>query len=552
MLAQVRQAVRSLLRTPGFTAAALATLALGIGANTALFSVVRAVLLDPLPYGEPSRAVLVWSRWTDFDQTWVSYDEYELLRDETRSLDGVGLFMDYRATLGGEEPVQVRGVAVTREVAPVLRVEPALGRWFTPEEDAPGGANVVVLSWGLWQRRYGGDPAVVGRQLEVNGTLQTVVGVMPAGFRLPLDYGAAGPSEVYAPFGITAADYGAIPGPEMQSNGGSHTFYAVARLAPGSTVASLNAELASLIRPRVGTAYPEGWHFGMFGVSLPDQISGPLRGALLVLLAGVGLVLLIACGNVAGLFLVRTERRHHEIAIRGALGAPASRIAGQFLTESVVVALAGGVLGVVLAVFAVEGVRALAPATLPRIDGASVDGAGLTVRSVGRLMAIEPGFDPDGVLTARLALPSSYYADGTAVTTALDGVRRRLATLPGVTAVGFARLLPLASDIGTWGMTVEGYTPPPGEGTPGEWQVVTPGYTHAPRRRWRQPGSRGNATRGAHRLPPSPSPPAVQARRRGLPRVATGRRMPAYAGRPPSRGGGTCHARGRSPALQQA
>ena len=545
----LRYAMRTLRRRPGFTAVAVITLALGIGATTALFGVVKAVLMAPLPYRDPASVAVLWSAWTGFDQTWLSYDEYEAWDSEIPAIDNVGLYSGSSMVFSGEgEPERVRAALVTEDLFQVLGVEPAIGRGFTREEDQPGGPPVVVLSHGLWQRRFGGDAAIVGRDVQVNGSSATVVGVMPEGFKLPLDFGGDGPTEAWGPLATDAPSEGAVPGPAFSPGGGSHGFYGVARLVPGATAADVNRQLdahvAGLVRDNI---LPKEQQFRAFAVPVQEQVTGRIRPALLVVFGAVGIVMLIACANVAGLLLVRGEARRRELAVRVALGASTRRLTRQLLTESVVLAAFGGVLGVALAALAVRAVRVAAPADLPRFAetrldpavllfalgaavvaailagllpalqatrvapagelkeggrgataGASrlrwrqalvateialavvlVTGAGLMIRSVANLFAIDAGLDPKNVLTMRLSTPSTYYPDSLKVEAFHEELARRVSTLPGVEAVGTVRILPLATEAGDWGLAVEGYQPPPNQGTPGDWQVVTPGYFEA-------------------------------------------------------------------------
>jgi len=545
----LRYGIRTLGRRPMFTVMAVLTLALGIGATTALFSVVKAVLLTPLPYGNPDRIAVLWSAWTGFDQTWLSYDEFEAYDSEIRAFENVGLFDDGAVNLTeGGEPERIRAGFVTEDVFGILGVQPMLGRGFTKDEDRPGGPQVIVLGHAVWQRRFGGDPSILGRQIEVGGEPTTVVGIMPSGFKLPLDFGGAGATEVWLPLATDAASQGATPGPAFTIGGQSHGFYGVARLREGVTSAEANTQLHALItRATRDGVYPEAMQFRAYAVPLREQVTGRIRPALLVVFGAVGIVLLIACANVAGLMLVRGEARRRELAVRAALGASGQRLTRQLFTESVVLATVGGAFGIALAALAVRVVRVTAPADLPRFTEARLDlpvllfalgiavlaavvagvlpalqagnvapgselkdggrsatagaarlrwrqalvvaevalavvlvsAAGLMVRSVANLFAIDAGIDERNVLTMRLSTPSVYYPDSLKVVAFHDELKRRLTAIPGVATVGTVRILPLASEMGDWGLQVEGYAPPPNEGTPSDWQVVTPGYFEA-------------------------------------------------------------------------
>jgi predicted permease len=539
-----RFAVRSLRRRPGLTAAATLTLALGIGATSTVFSVVKRVLLTPLPYGHPDRVVAVWSAWKGFDRTWLSYDEWEGWKARVAAFDDIGLYSDGAATIDGDSPERVRSATVHASVFPILGVRPELGRGFSADEDRPGGPSVAVLSHELWERRFGGDPSLVGKRIQISGNATTIVGVMPAGFEMPLDYAAGDRTDVWFPLATDAASQGAVPGPAFPKGGASHGFYAVARLAPGATAAAANAQLKTIVAELEQFGYMSNVGFHAFVVPIEDQITGRVRPVLLVVFGAVVLVLLIACANVAGLLLVRGETRRRELAVRVALGAGASRLGRLLVIESALLAGFGGAMGIALAAVAVRLLRSNAPSGLPRLTETSIDwsvlafavviavitalltgvlplaqatrlapagelrdggrgatsgrarlrwrqllvaaeialavvlvaGAGLMIRTVRNLLTIDPGFRPDGVLTMRVSTPSLWYPDSTRVVAFWDDVERRVAALPGVKRAAAVRLLPLASEMGDWGLTIQGYTPPPGYGAPGDWQVVTPGY----------------------------------------------------------------------------
>jgi predicted permease len=540
----VRFALRSLRQRPGLTAAATLTLALGVGATSAVFGVLKSVLLTPLPYANPDHVVVVWSAWKGFDQTWLSYDEWEGWKARVPAFADIGLYQDGSATVDGDSPERVRTASVQASVLPILGVTPERGRNFTADEDRPSGPRVVILSHELWERRFGGDPSVVGRQVQISGNAMMVVGVMPPDLRLPLDYTGGERTELWFPMATDAANQGAVPGPEFPKGGASHGFYAVARLAPGATAATANAQLRTLVAELEKFGYMANVGFHAYAVPVEEQITGRVRPVLLVVFGAVVLVLLIACANVAGLLLVRGETRRRELAVRVALGAGGRRLARLLIAESAVLAALGCAAGVALATASVRLLRANAPAGVPRIAETSVDwtvllfalvmavvtalitgvlplaqaaklglaselreggrgatngrarlrwrqllvaaeialavvlvaGAGLMIRTVRNLLTIDPGFRPDGVLTMRVSTPSMWYPDSIRVVAFWDDVQRRVAAIPGVKRVGAARLLPLASEMGDWGLLVEGYTPPPNQGTPGDWQVVTSGY----------------------------------------------------------------------------
>jgi predicted permease len=543
-LSDLRFALRSLLQRPGLALAATLTLALGIGATSAVFSVVKRVLLTPLPYGQPDRIVGVWSAWKGFDQTWLSYDEWEGWKARVSAFADIALYTDGSATIDGDAPERVRAANVHANVFSILGVTPDRGRGFTADEDRPGGPQVAILSHELWERRFGADPSIVGKSIQVSGSASRVVGVLPAGFKLPLDYAAGDRTDIYFPLATSAQNEGAVPGPAFPSDGSSPGFYAVARLASGATAVNANAQLRSLVAELEQFGYMANIGFHAFVIPIEEQITGRVRPVLLVVFGAVVLVLLIACANVAGLLLVRGEARRRELAVRVALGAGTRRLARLLVTESAVLATFGGVAGVALAALSVHLLRTNAPAGLPRLAETTIDwsivlfalvvaavtalltgmlplvqathlapagelreggrgatsgrarlrwrqtlvaaeialavvlvaGAGLMIRTVRNLLTIDPGFRADGVLTMRVSTPSLWYPDSVRVTAFWDDVQRRVSALPGVQHAAAVRLLPLATEMGDWGLRIEGYTPPPNQGAPGDWQVVTPGY----------------------------------------------------------------------------
>ncbi len=541
LIQDIRYALRGMRRAPGFTAAAILTLALGMGATTAIFSVIRAVLLSPLPYVEPERRVMIWSRWKDFEKTWVADGEVMDYRRLVPSLESVAAWGTDEANLtgGGAEPVRVGMAAITANTFATLGARPLVGREFTDEEDRPGGAPVAVLGYGLWQNRYGGDPAALGQIIELDGVARRIVGVMPRGFALPTDYtvSATEPSQVWIPAQIDPK--------ELSRN---HGYYAAGTLVRGATAKQATAELRALAAnlTREGV-YPPEMRFAPFAVSVDADIRGEARRALLLVSGAVVFLLLMACVNVANLLLARAEGRQREISVRAALGAGKARLARQLLTESLVLAAAGGVLGLVLAWAGVRVIAARGAAGLPALAPLGVEprmllfaaalsilttllfgfapvlqtlrlnvagslkdsavntsaglkrqglrgvlaavqmalavllllGAGLMLRSLDALMHIDLGFEPRQVLTLQIRPPEAKYAKPESVVAFYRELLERVRTLPGVRAAGIIRSLPLAAEIGDWGLDLEGYEETPGHNAKGDWQVASDGAFEA-------------------------------------------------------------------------
>ena len=540
MLQDLRYALRSLRHSPSFTAIVVLTLALGIGANVALVSVARCVVLRPLPYGEPDGVVSIWSQWAGFPKTWVSIPEYRLYRDTFESLDDVGLYFDTSANLTDQDdPERVGLAAITPNVLDVLGVGPVLGRGFTRDEAKPETSEVVILSNGLWHRRYGADVDLVGRRVELNGVPRTVVGILPAEFRLPIDFARELPLDVYVPMDMPE---GVV---DIPNSGGSHSFYGVARLADGVSTEAAKAEaLAWNQRAVVDDIYSEELQFRTLVIPVADDVVGSTRTALGILLVAVGFVLLIACVNVANLVLSRGQERRREIALRTALGAGWRRIFRQLMTESLVLAALGGVLGVVFARWSLRLLVAIEPGSIPRLADARLDvqvmlfafiatvitaglfgvvpalstsrprlrdalsqgargsssgigsqrfrsglvafqlaiavvpviAAGLMIRTFAHLLAIDPGFQSANVLTMRLSTPDQSYPENSDVIAFYERLLERVRALTGVEEAGAVRILPLASQIGDWGTRIEGYVPADNESTSADWQVATAGY----------------------------------------------------------------------------
>jgi predicted permease len=536
--ADLRFAVRTLRRNPAFAAIAVITLALGVGANTAIFSVVDAVLLRPLPWAEPGRAVMIWSKWTAFEKTWVASGEVNDYRRRSQTLASVAAWSDGQINLTGDgEPERVAYAQVTANLFDTLGVGAATGRTFTTREDVPNGAALVVLGHSLWVRRYGADPAVIGRRILLNGQPFEVVGVMPRGFVLPTDFENPEPTQLWTPLQLDPAD----------TDHDSHGYYAAGRLKPGFTVQQAADELSGIAAAMTREGlYPVQMQFDTVVPSLTEEVVGRVRPAVLLLLAAVGFLLLIACANVANLLFARAEARQREIAVRSALGASPGRVVRQLLSESLVLSGLAAWCGLLLAYGAVRFVAWWDPANIPRVAEARLDakalgftvvvavltsllfglapaiktiradlndslkdgqttsgggarqrfrntlvvvemalavvllaGAGLMIRSLWSLQRIDLGLNPSGVQTMRLSLPQGGYETPEEVVAFYARLVDRVRTLPGVQAAGMIRSLPLGATIGDSGVMVDGYVPPPGTNAKGDWQIATDGYIEA-------------------------------------------------------------------------
>jgi putative ABC transport system permease protein len=535
----LRFGARLLARHLGFTAVAVLTLALGIGANAAIFSVVNAVLLRPLPWADPGHAVMIWSKWTAFDKTWVSTGEVVDYRRRARTLREVAAWGQGQVNLTGSgEPERVAAANVTGNTFSVLGVSPMRGRVFSATEDVPKGPNVVVLGHALWSRRYSADASIVGRSIQIDGRPYEVVGVMPPGFLLPTDYQNPQPSQLWVPLQLdpTSMDHG------------NHGLYAAARLQPGATVAQAADELRNIAQAMTREGlYPVQMRFDTVTLSLEDEVVGGVRRSIWLLFGAVGFLLLIACANVANLLLARAEARQREIAVRSALGAGGRRMVRQLLTESMLLTVLSAIAGLAIAGAAVRLLAWWNPANIPRIAGVTIDmpvalftivvalatsvlfglapalramrtglveslkdgnqgassgsarqrfrnalvvvemalavvllvGAGLTIRSLWALQSTPLGLQPSNVLTMRVALPAESYPSPEQVVGFYQRLMDRVRQLPGVQTAGAARSLPLGSTIGDYGLTVEGFDPPPGTRPKGDWQIATDGYLEA-------------------------------------------------------------------------
>lgn len=512
---------RMLRKSPGFTAVALATLALGIGANSAIFSVVNGVLLEPLPYRQPDRLVYLYSQFPTmgFDEFWISPPEYRELQERARSFSAIGAWRTGRVNVAGaENPVRVTSAVVSAEFFTALGVAPVLGRPFTTEEDIPNGPAVAVISHGLWQRVFGADPQLAGKRVQIDGAPTTITGVMSEGFDIE-DAGV----DVWVPVQI---------GPHP-TNRASHYLHLVGRLAPGVSLEQADTELRALVAGW-REVIPEGHvpvadNHPIRMRSLQEQVTGGVRTALLLLLAAVGLVLLIAVANVGNLLLAKSEGRRREVTVRVAIGAGRGRLVRQFLTESLVLATIGGALGLFLGYAGVRLLLASSPDSLPRLGEIGLDGrvllftlgvsllagllfglapllhlsgpsmaaslkeggrratagharkrlrsglvvaetalavvlvigAGLLIRSLDALRRVDVGFDPDGLLTFQLYLPPARYPDATAAGSFYASLLDRIEALPGVQSAAAMSGLPPLRNVNANDTEFEGVEPSP-------------------------------------------------------------------------------------------
>ena len=509
LMRDVRYAARRLTRTPVFTLATLLMLALGIGANTAIFSVVNTVLLKPLPYPEPDRLVGLWQTapGVNIDSLNASIADYITYREESKTLADVAIWDRNAYTVTGiAEPERVDAIMATHRLLPMLGVQPILGRAFTERDDQEGSPPVVMLGYGYWQRRFGGDPAAVGRRLTLDGTPLEIIGVLPQDF-----WHMDARHDLVVPVRIDRA----------KVHLAGYSFRAIGRLRPGVTLDALNADVARMIRVAFGRFPPpqgmslkmlEDARLGPNARPLIDDLVGDFGKTLWVLMATIGIVLLIACANVANLMLVRTEGRAQELAVRAAIGAGRGRLAREMLTESLLFAVLGGAAGLGLAAGAIKLVLSLSPARLPRFDLIAIDGtsvlftlvlsvvaglafgaipvlkrgrirlaealrsggrnasagrdrnitrntltiiqvalalvlligSGLMIRTFQSMRRVQPGFsEPATLQTLRIAIPDAAAAGDAKLLILQQTLIDRLAALPGTLGVGMINGLPM-------------------------------------------------------------------------------------------------------------
>ncbi|HEX8140374.1 MAG TPA: ABC transporter permease [Pyrinomonadaceae bacterium] len=539
LLQDIRYGFRMLRKSPAVSVAAVLSLALGIGANTVIFSVVNAILLKALPYSDPDRIVLIWG--TDADEgsnrNQVSATDADDWRHQNTVFEEVATYGDWQATFIGQgEPERVQGIQVGDGFFQVMRGTPLLGRTFLPEEQEDGKDRVIVLGYNLWQRRFGADPEIVGRAVNLSGRPYTVVGVMPADFQ-PLPLSLIEPQGQF---------YRPVAEPHDEDQRSARHLRAIARLKPGVTLQQAQAEM-NLIASRIEREHPENNSgYGVRLVTLSEDTVGALRPTLLLLFGAVAFVLLIACANVGNLLLARSTARQKEVAIRAALGAARARLVRQLLTESVMLACVGGGLGLLLAMWGTSFVETLGSQVTPLLSGIRLDGrvllftllvslvtgiafglapalhisqpdlnetlkeggrsstggsrsalrgllvvsevalsivllisAGLLIKTMIRLREVNTGFNPQNIVTMNVVLSSAKRPKPQEWASFFKQVTERVEALPGVEAAGLTSVLPFSSNFDGRGLAVEDYPKPRGQEISVDLYITTPGYRRA-------------------------------------------------------------------------
>jgi predicted permease len=535
----IRYAIRTLRKQPLFTLVAVLTLTLGIGANTAIFSLLYQALLRPLPYAHADRLVFVWNTYPKMGlpQASVSIPDYIDRKTQAPAVEDGTLFTARAVNLAeGGQPEQVRALAVTPSFFSTLGRQPFLGRGFTEDEAKPDADKYVILTHGLWQSRFGGDASLVGRDIRMNGESYRVVGVLPADFRLP-----AMTVGVLVPFSFT---------PQQMSDQGRGNEFSqmIARLRPGATIQQFNAQMATIVdrnleRLPQRQAFARSSGFGGYAIDIREQLVGDARAPLYALQGVVIAVLLIACANVANLLLMRATGRYRELAIRTTLGAGQWRLVRQMITEGVVLSLFGAIGGLALGYAGLRALIALSSRQMPGIADATMSpavlvftvalavvtglvfgvvpalsvlrgntstllkddstrgsasratalmrgslvivetalalmlliGAGLLIKSFARLQDVDPGFSTEHVLTTQISLPASRYADGPARRLFWERLLEKAAAIPGVTSAGLTSNVPFNGNVSSGSYSIVGYTPGPSEPAPHGRQEVVGG-----------------------------------------------------------------------------